>query len=134
MRLAALLAVAVAALLAAPAASFGAVTIGNNLSGGGNLTNTPFCGACTFVQVTPLTASHTAAGGLTAPSDGVITHWRIKAGSEGAVFLRVLRKTGDATFTGVARSEERTTDTNAVAEFPASVPIKAGDHIGVDNS
>jgi hypothetical protein len=135
-RLAAPLTAAVAVLLAAPASGMAVVTFGSNLSGGGSLTNFASCSGvgCTYVQTAPLTASHTALGGLTAPSDGVITRWRIKSGSAGgAVTLRILRRTGDATFTSVTHSGTQTTE-SGVADYLDSVTVKKGDYLGVDNA
>jgi hypothetical protein len=129
------LAIGAAGAFLLPASSFGAVTIGSNLTAGGTATNACATGiACTFTQVAPLPAGSAAPGGLTAPSDGVVTRWRIKSGSAGApVSLRVLRPTGGGAFTAIGTSAQGTTTTD-VTQFPAQLSIKAGDQLGVLNS
>jgi hypothetical protein len=133
-RIARALGIGAAGALLAPAASFGAVTIGSNLTAGGTLTNACTSQACSFAQVAPLPAADTAPGGLTSPSDGVVTRWRIKSGSAGgAVQLRVLRPTGGGAFTAVGTSGTETT-VAGTAPFNTRLPIRAGDYLGVDNA
>ena len=125
----------IAAGLLAPATSFGAVTIGSNLTAAGVPTNACASGVtCTFTQVAPLPAADTAPGGLTSPRDGVVTRWRVKSGSAGApVSLRILRPTGAGAFTAVGTSAAGTTGAD-VTQFAAQLPIKTGDYIGLNNS
>jgi hypothetical protein len=124
----------VVAALALPASSFGAVTIGSNLTAGGTETNACSGGGCTFAQVAPLPSGHTAAGGLVSPADGVVTRWRIKSGSaQNPVKLRILRPTGGGAFTAVGTSATGTTGMD-VTQFDTRLSIKAGDYIGVDNA
>lgn len=74
------------ASLTAAAASPAAVTIGSNLTATPNSTG---CGFGSFNAVdfpcmtsqADLLSSHTAAGGLTAPIDGVIVRWRVLSGT-----------------------------------------------------
>ena len=72
---------------------------------------------------------------LTAPIDGVIVRWRIKAGGAGAgqpVTLRVVRGTGAAS-TGVGSSQpEDVPATAGIYTFDTRLPIRTGDFIGID--
>jgi hypothetical protein len=125
-----------AALLAAPATGFGAVIVGSNLPAGATLTNLGNCTGvnCTYGQVAPLPAADTAAGGLSSPMDGVITKWRIRSGSsDNSVKLRILRPTGSGAFTAAGTSAVEKT-VSGVALLNASLPIKSGDFLGVNNN
>lgn len=85
--------------------------------------------ACTFVNTA------LGAAGPRQATDGVITSWRIQSGSVGApVRLRVLRPEGVGTFRSVAAGGLDTTGVGPLTEFPARLPIAAGDTIGVDNN
>jgi hypothetical protein len=68
-----------------------------------------------------------------APIDGTIVSWQIATGSSGVVRLRVLRPVGEGKFTGVGTSAE-TTAATGLNTFSTSLPIKAGDVIGVENN
>ena len=60
--------------------------------------------------------------------------WRIASGSGGSpVRLRVLRPAGAGKFTGVGTSALETTTGAPPDTFTTSLPIKAGDVIGLDN-
>jgi hypothetical protein len=76
---------------------------------------------------------------LTAPADGVITAWHVHGqalgGSQGTLALRVLRRAPDGglSFTGVGRSSPVTAGTSDASPAHAvSIPVRAGDYIGVD--
>jgi hypothetical protein len=69
------------------------------------------------------------------PIEGTIVTWRIASGSMGnEVRLRVLRPAGGGKFTGVGTSAAAMTSGAPLDTFATSLPIKAGDVIGVDNA
>jgi hypothetical protein len=67
------------------------------------------------------------------PIDGTIVTWRIDSGSTAPVKLRVLRPAGGGKFTGVGTSALEMASGDAIDTFATSLPIKAGDIIGLDN-
>ncbi|HEX7290610.1 MAG TPA: hypothetical protein VF250_05705 [Conexibacter sp.] len=89
-------------------------------------------------------------GGLTAPRDGTIVKFRVRAGAPGDLTFRLVRlrnlgydpSLGD--FAGFGRGagtgptvhvEGRGFDeTNAVEEFPAHLKVRKGDYLGIDSS
>jgi hypothetical protein len=77
---------------------------------------------------------------LTAPADGVITAWHVHGntaqGRNGSLALRVLRRDPDGVrFTGVATSAGVTAFfSDGSPAHVVSIPVKAGDYIGVDMS
>lgn len=127
--LATLTAVAAAAAVPAHAAT---VTIGSTLATPASA-NLPGCASgidCVSFQTnagTPVAV---------APADGVITTWRIRAGSAGSpITLRVLRPGTGGAYTAVASSTPQTTaGTGATETFTASLPIDKGDIVALDNS
>jgi hypothetical protein len=131
-----LLPLAAAAALALPASASGAVAIGSNLADSASGTNGPNgCDTvCTGTNLV-LPATSRAAGGLTAPSDGVVVRWRAKSGSSGnPIALRVLHPAGGSPsrFTGMGTSDSRQTVSGISALFPTQLPIRAGDSVGLD--
>jgi uncharacterized repeat protein (TIGR01451 family) len=69
-----------------------------------------------------------------APFDGVVVGWRVKSASPAnAVKLRVVRPSGTGAYVsaGAGDPQALSIGTNA---FPARVPVKAGDVIGMDDS
>ena len=69
-----------------------------------------------------------------APSDGVVTRWRIKGGETvGPVALQVLRSEAGAPGNRfeVARSAQVVPAVSAISEYDARLPIAAGDRIGI---
>jgi hypothetical protein len=84
--------------------------------------------ACTFVPFSSVGNAE-----LQVPFDGTVTGFSITAGSAGGtVRLRVLRPTGDGQYTAVVSSAPATLALNANT-FTTSLPVKAGDLIGLDN-
>ena len=142
------MAVAATALMALPASGMAAETFGSRFA------NSPNSGACSGLMTTPcsyVSFIHPAvgtgdpyAGG--APSDGVIVKFRINAygsggpGSPATVTFRVADITRDnddsaqakALATGPTVTVSGGGDT--VQEFPARVPVKKGNHLGIDTS
>lgn len=110
--------------LAVPSTGSAAVTIGSNLSQGGTPEG---CGpdACTVVQ-TILPGQQ-----ITSPTDGVIVRWRVRD-SVGSMRLRVARQGPPGTFTGAGTSATVNLASGVPATFDTRLPIKAGDHIGID--
>jgi hypothetical protein len=114
MRRALIVACTLAALGIAPSAH-AALTIGSTL---GATPDTPLMGPATASQL-----------GVTAPSSGVITRWRVKAGADSSpVRLRVLRPGGNE----VDRSVEVTPPPGAVTLYESSIAIQAGDRIALE--
>ena len=74
-------------------------------------------GGCTFSQGAPSYVS---------PVSGAIVRWRVIA-STGSFTLRVLEGN-----TGVATGPTATATSKSLQEFPAALPIKAGQQIGLD--
>jgi hypothetical protein len=103
-----------AALTVAPAAHAD-VTIGSSLEA---TPDTSLVGPATASQL-----------GVSAPSSGVITRWRVKAGSDSSpVRLRVLRPGGNE----VGRSAEVTPPTGTVTLYETRISIQAGDRIALE--
>lgn len=110
---------ALAVLTTGGNASAAITTVGADLSG--PPTGSPFgCGApggCTYAQNTPAFVS---------PVSGTILRWRVYS-LGGSFTLRVIRGN-----TGIAKSSPMVTPSSGVFVFPTSLPISAGDRIGVD--
>lgn len=83
---------------------------------------------CTFVPFSSLGSPE-----LQVPFDGTVTGFSITAGSAGGtVRLRVLRPASDGQYTAVVSSAPATLALNGNT-FTTSLPVKAGDLIGLDN-
>ncbi len=124
------------AALASPASGSAAVTIGSDLEGTPHSAGCDVIQLCTLVQ-TQLTVDDRASGGLTAPSDGVVTRFRVKSGanSTAPVFLRVIRQSAGPglTATGAGTSAGFVPPANAISpSFPVRLPIQANDRIGLN--
>ncbi len=70
----------------------------------------------------------------TAPCDGTVTRFRLNGlpKPNNHYRLRVVRKNADGSFTGTASSAPVTIATDGVNEYLTSLPIAAGEYIGVD--
>ena len=113
----------------------GAVTIGTNLTGPADEINPGCSVACTIVNTA--VPSDTAAGGLTSPVNGTVTSWRFKSITlGGSIALRILRPVGGNSFTGAGTSASVASNgtTPAQGPFATSLPIKLGDHVGLNAS
>lgn len=112
-----------AALLAAAPGSAQVVTIGTPTANFGTGMSLSSCSSCTEFQA--------AAPGyqLVAPVDGTITTWRVAG--RGPLALRVLRVSGGVLI-AEASSPVQAFVSDSVATFPVSIPVLAGDQIGVD--
>jgi hypothetical protein len=125
--------VAFLALAAAPAGA--AVVIGSNLTSTAN--NNTNCNSvdCTIVNLS-LGAGQTAPGGLTSPVNGTVTSWSFKSNSASGnpVSLRILTQVSGTTFTGAGTSGSVPDAAGIVGPNPTSLPIKAGDFIGLNGN
>lgn len=113
-------------LIAASGAQASTVTIGSPLTA--SFVSNTICGApCTFAQ-TALPGAVVAS-----PSDGTIVRWRINGASgPGGFKLRVLHPAGFGTETGSGTSAEGKPVSIGTQVFATSLPIHAGDLIGID--
>ena len=112
-----------ALLLAAPVAG-AATTIGSDLNGAADVSNS---GTFTYSQ-------QFLPGRLSdSPIDGVIVRWGIKSETQGGmVRLRVLRPADGGAFIGAGTSAVRTVSGTGTDTFSARLPIRSGDYIGAD--
>jgi hypothetical protein len=71
---------------------------------------------------------------MTAPCSGTITRFRLNGFPRPAnhYSLRVVRPNSDGSLTGTATSAEVAIDVEGVNEYPTSLPILAGEQIGID--
>jgi hypothetical protein len=69
---------------------------------------------------------------LTSPVDGAIVRWRMLGAKGGPFYLRVLRANGSGAYQAVASSNASTPVGEGLQTFSTSIPVKAGDQIGVD--
>jgi hypothetical protein len=122
------------ALLANALPAQASVTIGNKLFTTG-LANGP-CNStdCTVTTRPPLgDPSIAAPGGLFSPIDGVVTSWRFASMSTGnQISLRVLRPGTGFIATGAGTSSSQSAVAGINGPFPAQLPIKAGDTVGLN--
>src|SRR3954453_6023531 len=123
-----LAAVGIWAVLGAANAQAAVVTVGSPLSA-----PFPFSGAFGQVTVTNLILPEPGAN-VTSPVSGTIVSWRLSGATGGPFRLRVLTPGGGTTFTGAGTSEPRTPPSTATEAFPTSLPIRAGQQIGLDLS
>lgn len=122
-----LLAVLPTALLAAPAAAE-TVTVGSPLTG--PFTSVVFCIPECISANTKLGEPGAQA---TVPTSGTITRWRTIAGSSGDFRLRVLRPDGSGEYVLAGTSAPATPTGPGIDTFTTSLPVQAGDLIGLEN-
>jgi hypothetical protein len=119
--------------LAAPASAPGATTVGSNLRARANYF-TRCTDACTELQL------QAGAARLAAPTEGVLTRWRVRALTFGGARLRVLHPAADGTLTVVATSDWQSLrrrhgpGADVLYEFPARIRVLAGDLIALDRT
>ncbi len=128
-RLSIIAAIACVALLAGVSAAQAAVTtIGSNLSS--EPEDAQNCGPCTEA-LTGLASAQ-----VTAPCTGTIVAWHVRgfmSSGTGEVRLRVLKPNGSGAYVGAGTSPPITLDaTDEVHQASTSLPIGAGDFIGLD--
>jgi hypothetical protein len=122
-------------LLAVPSGAGAATIFGSNLLGD---INWEACAgetetwSCTFANPDLPEASQ-AAGGAAAPSAGVLTSWRVKAGDSVGTIERKLRLRVLRGYTGVGTgSLESLPLTAGIYSYATRLPVKAGDRLGLD--
>jgi hypothetical protein len=119
--------------LLAPASAHGAVTIGSNLGRTPSLGVGCIGGPCTFALQALDSAANAAPDGVTSPVNGIVTKWRIRTGgTTTSTSLRIVRPLGVGQFTGAGTSTAVTPPINTTIEYPAQLPIQAGDLIGIN--
>jgi hypothetical protein len=107
------------------------VTLGNATTGpSSSFTNICVAGSnCTYLPF-----SGVSQPGLQVPFDGTVRSFSVNSGSSGnQVELRVLRPAGGGKFTGAGTSPPEKLP-GGPATFTVSLPVKAGDILGLDNS
>jgi hypothetical protein len=100
----------------------GATTFGQTLEPTGNIGTTE-----TLVQNT------SPSNGYAAPADGVITAWSFRAADSGAqpIRFKVLRSAGGNDFYIVGESGQVHPSPGVLNTFPAAIPVKEGDFLGL---
>lgn len=117
-----------------PAGTAGAATTPQTVTLGSTVGNPTanICVAgitCTYAPFTGV-----AAPALEVPFDGTVTSFSVNSGSAGNhVQLRVLRPASGGRFTGAGTSATETL-AGGPTTFTVSLPVKAGDILGLDNS
>ncbi len=128
----------VAALSFALAAYLAPVSSADTTIGANVNQQTSESGTCGFVSASerPCVLITTIIPGqtMTAPCDGTVTRFRLNGFVRPAnhYTLRVIRINADGTFTGTATSAPVALTAEGVNEFPTSLPISAGETIGLD--
>ena len=114
------------ALLTAAGAGATTITVGSVLPPG----STPE----EFKETSTLfnTALPEKGSNLSSPVNGLIVRWRVQGAVGGPFTLRVLRPNGNGAYTAVGSSSPATPSGEGVQTFSASLPVKAGDVIGID--
>jgi hypothetical protein len=100
----------------------------------GSTSGTPSANICpAMIRCTYLPYTGVSNPALQVPFDGTATSFSVNSGSAGAIVeLRVLRPAGGGQFTGAGTSSPETLSTG-VNTFVVSLPVKAGDLLGLDN-
>jgi hypothetical protein len=129
-RLSLAFAVALGSLLAVvPApASAETVTVGSPLAG--SFTRVTFCIPLCISANQKLAAPGAQ---VTVPFDGTLTRWRTIEGKGGALRIRVLRADGSGEYVLAGTSSSETPAGPGIDTFATSLPVKAGDLIGLEN-
>jgi hypothetical protein len=124
--------VALAGLLVLPAAA-----AADTVKIGSALAKPAFAELGATVGVQQAQSGGPGALSLTSPTDGTIVAWAVRSVEPGAVYkLRVLRPAGALGYLGAGTNTAPTpipNNTDTIYNYPASLPIKAGDAIGVSS-
>jgi hypothetical protein len=121
-------------LIAGASDASAAITVGSSLRERANL----FTRCDSFCTELPV-ARPGGLPGAQIPADGVLTRWRIRAATRGWVRLRILRPQEDGSFAPVGASDPmQLTGYHAPGqdnryEFPAQIPVRAGDVLALDH-
>jgi hypothetical protein len=121
------------AALAGPAAAQAATPVGSDMGRAAGNDHTLYCGS-TPTDTWPCTlVADRQPWEVDAPDEHVITTWRAQLTSGTQARLRLLRRNGDGSFTGVATSDAVTAPSDGVHEFRTHLEVPAGDYtIGLD--
>lgn len=119
-------------LLAVPAASHAAETVGNDLAHAQGNQHTLFCGDDT--QTWPCTlVLNRVPWTVDAPDDHILTSWSAQLTTGTQARLRLLRRNNDGSYTGAGTSDAITASSTGVHTFKTHIPVPAGDYtIGLD--
>jgi hypothetical protein len=127
-------AAAIAALLVASSVQADEIIVGSPLSA--KFTSLPIGGGVALT--TANTALPEPDARLRSPVNGTVVKWRITGAKGGPFSLRVLRRAGGGTYTGVGTSKPASNPDIPVAlglqTFAANLPIQAGDLIALDDT
>jgi IPT/TIG domain/PASTA domain len=104
------------------------ITVGSPAKAG--VTPAPVNNIVTFIEPT-LTE---VGANVVSPVNGVIIRWNITGFVGGPFILRVLTPVGGLSYTGGAGSAPEVPTSKATQTFATSMPIKAGQTIGIDNT
>ena len=128
-----LMGLAAAAVVATAGTAQGSVTIGSTLVSPANESG-PCSAPCTVTNQV-LVSSSLAPGGLASPVNGTVKSWSFRAQAAGyTVGLRILQPTSGNSFTGAGTSSGVTSVGGVQGPIATSLPIRAGDHIGLNAS
>ena len=115
--------------LAAPGGAFAATLVGSPLTGNFSSAMRSCTPACTDFN----TALPEPGANVTSPITGVITRWRMMGNAGGASFqLRVVHSAGGGQYIGVGTSSPEIPAGAGPSTFSTSLPISAGDMIGIN--
>jgi hypothetical protein len=126
-----LVAAAAICACACPGSALATATIGTNM---GNAANANMNG-CNFdcTAVNRILFADSAPQGVTSPVNGTVTSWRFSDAAAGnTVSLRILRQATNQSFTGISTSAPQTSVIGLNGPFSTSLPIKAGDFVGLN--
>jgi hypothetical protein len=119
-----------AAASATPGSAFATARIGTNMGNAANSNMNGCNSACTAVN--RILMSDSAPQGVTSPVNGTVTSWRFSDASAGnSISLRVLRQVDNGVFTGISTSAPQTSVGGLNGPIATSLPIKAGDYVGL---
>jgi hypothetical protein len=117
-----------AALAAATGAEAATVTIGSPLTG------SYFPSTFSLTGTVANSVLPEAGAYVTSPVTGTVVRWRIMDGTGGPYRLRVLTPGSGSVYTGGTTSAPQTPTGPGVETFTTSLPIQAGQTIGLDNT
>ncbi len=107
-------------------ASAAQVTVGSPLTGS-------FSSGTTLNEGTAINFALGAPGATaTSPVSGMIVSWHLLDAEGGPFTLRVLRPAGGTSYTGAGSSNPVVAAGVGLQTFPTSIPIRAGDAVGLD--
>ena len=125
----AVLAVGAGFALAAPSGAFASTLVGSPLTGDFSSSTRSCTPACTDFN----TALPEPGANVTSPIDGVIVRWRMMGNATGASFqLRVVHPAGTDLYLGAGTSSPEVPTGAGPSVFSTSLPISAGDLIGIN--